>query len=96
MVHEAAVVGIWSPKEETEIPRAFVSLKEGYGRDAVGIAKEIADLVASKVSNYKKLRGGVVIIDVLPRNPTGKLLKKKLKDYEVVSQYGESNLASKL
>ena len=91
-----AVVGIWSPKEETEIPRAFVSLKEDHGRDAVSVAKEIADLVASKVSNYKKLRGGVLIIDALPRNHTGKLLKKKLKDYEAISQCGQNQLASKL
>jgi acyl-coenzyme A synthetase/AMP-(fatty) acid ligase len=96
LVHEAAVVGIWSPQEDTEIPRAFVSLKVADEQKSVEVSKEIADLVASKVSNYKKLRGGVVIIRALPRNSTGKLLKKKLKEYEVKSQHAERKLGSKL
>ena len=71
-------------------------MKPDYGRDTADIQEEIATFVSSKVSNYKRLRGGVVIIDALPRNPTGKLLKKKLKEFDVKAHHVESKLASKL
>ena len=35
---------------------------------------------AEKVSPYKRLRGGVVFIDLIPRNATGKILRKELKN----------------
>lgn len=44
------------------------------------VAKEIQDLVASKLAGYKKLRGGVQFVGKLPRNPTGKLLRRKLRE----------------
>lgn len=81
LVQEAAVIGAWSSEEDTEIPRAFVVLENAQGNPQE-IAKDISDFVSTKVSNYKKLRGGVVTIDALPRNPTGKVLKKVLKEYK--------------
>ena len=81
LVEEAAVIGIWSASQDTELPRAYVVLKEDireYSNTAV--LQEISNFVSDKVSNYKRLRGGVVAIDALPRNTTGKVLKKVLKD----------------
>jgi acyl-coenzyme A synthetase/AMP-(fatty) acid ligase len=95
LVHEAAVIGAWSSKEDTEIPRAFVVLKNTQD-NAHGIANDISDFVSTKVSNYKKLRGGVVIIDALPRNPTGKVLKKVLKEYRGKAQDEVQMPAAKL
>ncbi|OJJ37954.1 hypothetical protein ASPWEDRAFT_171407 [Aspergillus wentii DTO 134E9] len=74
LVQEAAVIGIWSENEATEVPRAFVVLKS-----KTADVCEIAAFVASRVSNYKALRGGVVVVDALPKNPTGKVLKKQLR-----------------
>lgn len=47
--------------------------------DATLKAEEIVDWVASKVANHKKLRGGVVFIDAIPKSPSGKILRKELR-----------------
>lgn len=39
----------------------------------------IAEFVSSKVSSHKKLAGGVVFIDAIPKSMTGKILRKDLK-----------------
>ena len=33
-----------------------------------------------KVSHYKQLEGGVVFIDEIPKSPSGKILRRKLKE----------------
>ena len=38
------------------------------------------DWVASKVSAHKRLRGGVVFLDAIPKSPAGKILRKVLRD----------------
>ena len=43
-------------------------------------ADEIMDWVAGKVANHKKLRGGVVFIDAIPKSPSGKILRKDLRE----------------
>lgn len=35
---------------------------------------------SGKVSPQKKLRGGVIFIDAIPKNPTGKILRRVLKE----------------
>jgi acyl-coenzyme A synthetase/AMP-(fatty) acid ligase len=47
------------------------------------LAKDIERLVAEKAAGYKKLRGGVKFVDGLPRNPTGKLLRRLLRESEM-------------
>lgn len=42
-------------------------------------ADEIAKWVASQVASYKQLRGGVHFIDVIPKSPAGKILRKDLR-----------------
>lgn len=42
--------------------------------------QEIMDWVASNVAGYKRLRGGVIFIDAIPKSPAGKILRKVLRD----------------
>ncbi|KAJ5698339.1 hypothetical protein N7462_000344 [Penicillium macrosclerotiorum] len=95
-VKEAAVIGVWSSSEDTEIPRAFVSLEEADPQNLEIVAKEITDFVSEKVASYKRLRGGVVVLEELPRNATGKLLKKKLKELTVQSLHPREAIVAKL
>ncbi|KAL0465264.1 4-coumarate-CoA ligase [Neurospora intermedia] len=71
-IADAAVIGV--DGEATEVPRAYV-----VAGDATLKAEEIVDWVASKVANHKKLRGGVVFIDAIPKSPSGKILRKELR-----------------
>jgi len=41
--------------------------------------KDVSDWVAAKVANHKKLRGGVVLIEAIPKSPSGKILRKDLR-----------------
>lgn len=81
MVSDSGVTSVWDDAEGTEIPLAFVvSNSPVTSIDRDKLAKEIQDLVAREVAGYKKLRGGVRFIDQLPRNPTGKMLRRQLRD----------------
>ncbi|KAL5363127.1 hypothetical protein BJX96DRAFT_186591 [Aspergillus floccosus] len=81
MVADSGVTSVWDDSEATEIPQAFVVLIAGVApSDQHRLAKDIEHMVASKVAGYKKLRGGVRFIDKLPRNPTGKLLRRQLRE----------------
>ncbi|KAJ7651701.1 phenylacetyl-CoA ligase [Mycena polygramma] len=85
-VADACVVGI-QDEYNGEIPLAYVVLREDALQrvsenpkegDAIkaALAKHVAD---AKVA-YKRLAGGVVFIDAIPKNPSGKILRRILRD----------------
>jgi 4-coumarate--CoA ligase len=78
-VDEVAVCGVWSDEAATDLVRAYVAPKEGFERN-VETAMSISKFLADQVSGYKQLRGGVVFIDELPKSPTGKVLRRLLKN----------------
>ena len=43
-------------------------------------ADEIVDWVGKQVANHKKLRGGVVFLESIPKSPSGKILRKDLRE----------------
>ncbi|KAK5654495.1 hypothetical protein OQA88_7123 [Cercophora sp. LCS_1] len=71
---DAAVIGV--PGEGTEVPRAYVVAADPKKLTA----KEVADWVAGQVSGYKKLRGGVIFLPAIPKSPSGKILRKDLRE----------------
>lgn len=73
-VLEVAVIGI--PDEQAgELPRAYVVKKKG----STASEQEIISFMDSKVSPHKRLKGGVVFLDSIPKTNTGKLLRRELK-----------------
>ena len=42
--------------------------------------QDVIDFAASKLVSYKKLTGGVIFVDTIPRNATGKILRRLLHD----------------
>ncbi|KAB8252959.1 hypothetical protein BDV35DRAFT_375417 [Aspergillus flavus] len=61
-IADAAVIGITTDNDEG--PRAYVVLKPGQ----VASAKDIVQFIEGKVSPIKRITGGVVFIDVIPKN----------------------------
>ncbi|XP_072937895.1 luciferin 4-monooxygenase-like [Epargyreus clarus] len=59
-----------------ELPTAFV-VKQA---NVTVTEKEIIDFVASKVSPWKRLTGGVIFLKEIPKTPSGKILRRKLRD----------------
>jgi acyl-coenzyme A synthetase/AMP-(fatty) acid ligase len=67
-----------------EVPKAFVVKSPSIGieeNDRV-IAREIAKHVEKHKAHYKWLAGGVEFIDEIPKSPSGKILRRFLRDKE--------------
>ncbi|UKZ65012.1 uncharacterized protein TrAtP1_006213 [Trichoderma atroviride] len=74
-VFDAGVIA--TQRGEEEVPMAYVVLVPGEKGNVS--ETELVDYVAGKVANHKRLRGGVAFTDVIPRNPTGKILRRELR-----------------
>jgi long-chain acyl-CoA synthetase len=60
-----------------EIPCAFVVLRESF-MPSDALAKELRDFVADRLSRHKQPRE-VHFVDVVPRTPSGKILRRELR-----------------
>lgn len=78
-VADVCVIGIYDDSQATELPRAYVTLRPGVP-ESEGKAAEIAAWLAARVAPHKKLRGGVRFIDVVPKSPSGKILRRLMRD----------------
>jgi len=76
-VGDAAVIQI--PDEASgELPRAYVVLKEAF----VGTVTEdqLKGFVKERAAAYKRLEGGVVFRESIPKSASGKILRRILRD----------------
>ena len=78
---EGAVCALWDGDQGTEVPIAYVALTakaKASKRDESTIVMNLRQHVDSKVASYKKLRGGVVILEEIPKSGNGKVLRRLL------------------
>lgn len=80
IVADCCVVGLYDESQATEIPRAYVVIQPGVEANAT-TAKLVNDYVTKNVTNYKKLRGGVKFVASIPKSPSGKILRREVKDW---------------
>ncbi|XP_076450048.1 uncharacterized protein LOC143286388 [Babylonia areolata] len=73
-VGDVAVVGI-ADQEAGELPTAFVVPKAG----ATFCQEDVIHFLHSKVAPHKRLRGGMRVVDSIPKNPSGKILRRVLR-----------------
>lgn len=78
-VADVAVIGVQDEERASEVPLACVVLREGMVGDEAR-EREIVKWVEERVAGHKRLRGGVVWIDEVPKSASGKILRRILKD----------------
>ncbi|KAF9451831.1 acetyl-CoA synthetase-like protein [Macrolepiota fuliginosa MF-IS2] len=92
LITDATVAGVsgHGRTSDEKVPHAWVVLSQrGKKLGAQAVIKELENWHKKNLSKYKWLRGGIEIIDEIPKSPTGKTLRRVLQD-----QY-ESRLRTK-
>ena len=80
-VADCAVISV--PDEAAgEVPKAYVVRAQSVGSEesARMIMRDIQKHVEDSKAQYKWLKGGVEFIDVIPKSPSGKILRRFLRD----------------
>lgn len=80
-VEDAAVVGKWVDEQATELPVGFVVLSsQARSADVKAVIDGIHSWLNLKIANHKRLRGGIHVVDQIPKSPSGKILRRQLKE----------------
>lgn len=66
-------------EDGNELPTAFVVLENGDIADLSRLLDDIGTFVEKHVNPYKKLRGGVHVVDEIPKNAMGKVQRLRQK-----------------
>lgn len=82
-ISDAAVIGVTADstgvlarEEGSELPRAYIVMKSGTGLTEAHVQAYMKE----RLAGYKQLVGGVKFVDAIPKNASGKILKKDLKE----------------
>ncbi|KAF8653316.1 hypothetical protein AX16_004016 [Volvariella volvacea WC 439] len=83
-IADAAVIGVESAKEATELPRAYVvpadANKVKTELEKLTFEQGIQKWIEGQVARHKFLRGGVVVINTVPKSAAGKILRRELRE----------------
>ncbi|KAG9312085.1 AMP binding protein [Chiua virens] len=80
-IADAAVIGIESKEEATELPRAYiVPTRPIAPSEVVAFALKIQTWAASRAAPHKKLRGGLIMVNQIPKSASGKILRRELRE----------------
>jgi acyl-CoA synthetase (AMP-forming)/AMP-acid ligase II len=85
LVADAGVVGIYDASEATEWPRAYVVAQNNglTPKELETLATNLRELVEKRAARYKWLQGGIVFVEQIPKSPSGKILRRVLKEGNV-------------
>ncbi|KAG5342590.1 hypothetical protein C0989_012094 [Termitomyces sp. Mn162] len=83
-VADAAVIGVYSESQATELPRAYVvharPKQLRTDADKAAFQRDVRRWMQERVARHKFLRGGVVVIDAVPKSAAGKILRRELRE----------------
>ncbi|ORX59000.1 acetyl-CoA synthetase-like protein [Hesseltinella vesiculosa] len=78
LVEDAGVIGVYDEAQSTEFPMAFVVPIDKAQPDE-NLAEQIHQWVDDRVARHKRLKGGIILTDTIPKSPTGKILRNEMK-----------------
>ncbi|KAI0335845.1 acetyl-CoA synthetase-like protein [Cubamyces sp. BRFM 1775] len=82
LIIDVTVAGVSGGRTSDEkVPRAWVVLSDaGKQRGEKEVVQALHSWIQKNLSKYKWLRGGIEVVDEIPKNPTGKVLRRVLQD----------------
>jgi len=86
-VNDCAVIPVLDDKAG-EVPKAFVVKSPSVSLEESDrmLSRDIAKHVEKHKARYKWITGGVEFIDVIPKSPSGKILRRFLRDREAAAR----------
>ncbi|KAK3298412.1 uncharacterized protein B0H64DRAFT_471706 [Chaetomium fimeti] len=88
-VDDCAVISVPDARDG-EAPKAFVVTPAAMAsRSGAEMAAEISKHVQDHKAHYKWLKGGIEFIDAIPKSPSGKILRRLLRDKEREARRGK-------
>jgi acyl-CoA synthetase (AMP-forming)/AMP-acid ligase II len=83
-IADAAVIGVNSATQATELPRAYVVHAKpnaiSLEQNKSAFCRNIERWIQEKVAKHKYLRGGVIVVDIIPKSAAGKILRRELRE----------------
>ncbi|KAJ6481213.1 hypothetical protein C8R47DRAFT_592592 [Mycena vitilis] len=95
LISDVTVAGVSGGRTEDErVPRAWIVLSSAGKKKGTPAVIEVLDVWHQQcLSKYKWLRGGIEVVDEIPRTPTGKLMRRVLQDqYEQRAKEAKTKL----
>ena len=86
-VEDAAVIGIDMADHTGELPRAYIVLQPGQQLDS----HELRRWTGERLSKYK-IPEQIVFVKSIPKNPTGKILRRVLRDQPIIMNEDKSGI----
>lgn len=84
---DAAVIGLPVDGADGEHPRAYVVRRPGDNGKAL-TESGIKEYCGSRLAKYKALTGGVKFVEAIPKNASGKILKRILREEAIKEAKG--------
>ncbi len=86
---DAAVIGVKLPSDpESKCPRVYVVKRPGD--ESKNLDKQtVKAYCGERLAKFKELTGGVVFVDAIPKNASGKILKRILREMAKEELKGE-------
>ncbi|RAH65410.1 acyl--CoA ligase [Aspergillus aculeatinus CBS 121060] len=78
LIVDAAVIGIKHLVPGTELPQAYVVRRPRDGDRLT--AENVKSYLVQRLASYKALTGGVRFVNAIPKNASGKILKRLLRE----------------
>nr|CDI55228.1 related to 4-coumarate-CoA ligase [Melanopsichium pennsylvanicum 4] len=83
-VADVAVFGVWCPAQMTEVPRACIVPRDlellNKPEECMDLEKRVRGHMETLVAAHKKIRGGIEWVSSVPKSPSGKILRRLLRD----------------
>ena len=81
MICDAAVLGVDLDDERGELPRAYITVERDKSHSLEQPTDEdILAFMGDRLAKYKALAGGIERVGTIPRGPSGKILKARMKE----------------